>query len=273
MHSPEIRRFQMADMPPVDGQLHPISRRLESVLKQEKHRGPSQFPQDDPIFPPRGSGGFEHLLRLLVEKLGPASVWRSAPGLSTFHPDIPALQFVEPCGVRMSANARLARRIHARKPWKTFSTEATDPVMKIDPPSFEQRQRPSEPQTACRAHSGPNSASKCCSVISPSLTAFAPCQPLAEQDVDLALFPLDCIEQAVRGRRDWPRRRATPVTFPANQLDGPHRAPPCPPAHDEKHRRLLQRTAWRSPSAHAARSTRDDCKLYPSSFPIITPLR
>jgi hypothetical protein len=84
----EIRRFRL---PRSRRQTIPPHSRSSNRLKQETAR-PSQFPQDDPSFP--ADHGFENLPRLLVESLGIRCVDPSRA--QHVHPDIPALQFVEP---------------------------------------------------------------------------------------------------------------------------------------------------------------------------------
>ena len=65
----------------------------------------------------------------------------------------------------------------------------------------------------------PNSLSKCCSVISPKkFDGFARASA-REQDVNLALFPLDCIEQAVEVV-EISRVTLDAGHVPADQLDG-----------------------------------------------------
>src|SRR3984957_16116318 len=79
-----------------------------------------------------------------------------------------------------------------------------------------------------------------------------------EQDVDLALFPLDCVEQTVEVV-EIGRVAAHGGYVPANQLDG---LVECllPPAHDENIGALFNEPL-RARQRHAARSTRDDCNL------------
>jgi hypothetical protein len=116
------------------------------------------------------------------------------------------------------ANERNAALLAAYtpKPGKPF-TEATVPVTMIDPPSLKSGNAFWTVNSVPRAFS-PKAASKCGSVISPSLTGLA-LAGAREQDVALALFPLDRIEQAVEvveiGRVTAPAGHV-----PANQLDG-----------------------------------------------------
>jgi hypothetical protein len=127
--------------------------------------------------------------------------------------------------------------------------------MKTDPPSL------SSGNAFCTVNSVPRAfrlkaASKCCSVISPS-GAVAPAGARV-QDVDLALDPLDRIEQAVEVV-EIGRVASHAGHVPANQLDG-------------LVERFLSSTRDENVGAffneppgacqrHAARSARDDCNL------------
>ena len=90
----------------------------------KKPARPSQFPQDDPSVPV--GSGIRTSPRLLIESPGVRCVDR--PWAQHGHPDIPALQFVEP-----SACGRAQRRL-ARRNQESLSPKQTDPVMLIDPP-------------------------------------------------------------------------------------------------------------------------------------------
>ena len=90
--------------------------------------------------------------------------------------------------------------------------------MKMDPPSL------NSGNAFCTVNSvprvfRPKVASKCCSVISPSGTASRPAAGARAQDVDLALFPLDCVEQTVEVV-EIGRVAAHAGHVPANQPDG-----------------------------------------------------
>jgi hypothetical protein len=79
-----------------------------------------------------------------------------------------------------------------------------------------------------------------------------------EQDVDLALSPLDCIEQAVEVV-EIGRVAAHAGYVPANQFHGLIERL-LPPAHDENVGAFLNEPLG-ARQRHAARSTRDDCNL------------
>src|ERR1700712_3637760 len=75
--------------------------------------------------------GLEHLPRCLVEALG--SAVSTCPGLSTFTRIF--LSFSSLSHVRAKERSAALLAAYTPKPGKPF-TEATDPVMMIDPPSF-----------------------------------------------------------------------------------------------------------------------------------------
>src|SRR5258707_5103318 len=79
-----------------------------------------------------------------------------------------------------------------------------------------------------------------------------------EQDVDLALFSLDRIEQTVEVVEIC-RVAANAGHVPANQLDGLVELP-LPPTRDENVGTLFDE-ALGARQRHAARSSRDDCNL------------
>jgi len=76
---------------------------------------------------------------------------------------------------------------HTRRNQEKPFTEATDPVMMIDPPSLNSGNAFWTVNSVPRAFR-PKAASKCCSVISPN-GAASPLPSAREQDVDLAPFP------------------------------------------------------------------------------------
>src|SRR6266403_5308541 len=78
------------------------------------------------------------------------------------------------------------------------------------------------------------------------------------QDVDLALFPLDCVEQTVEVV-EIGRVAAHADHVPANQLDGLVERL-LPPAHNENVGAFFNKPLG-ARQRHAARSTRDDCNL------------
>src|SRR5712664_1251955 len=78
------------------------------------------------------------------------------------------------------------------------------------------------------------------------------------QDVDLALFPLDCIEQAVEVV-EIGRVAAHAGHVPADQLDGLVQRL-LSPARDENIGAFFNEP-FGARQRHAARSTRDDCNL------------
>src|SRR4051794_31945497 len=78
------------------------------------------------------------------------------------------------------------------------------------------------------------------------------------QDVDLALFPLDCIEQAVEVV-EIGRVTAHAGHVPANQLDGLIELL-LPPTRDENVGTLFHEELGAC-QRHTARSSRNDCNL------------
>src|SRR6202162_1688289 len=92
----------MAEKPPSTDNSTPFTK-LES--SEGRNNATVAISSGRPIFP-RGDQGFEHLPRLLVESLGIRCV--DLTRAQHVHPDIPALQFVEPRACELALGSESA---------------------------------------------------------------------------------------------------------------------------------------------------------------------
>ncbi len=176
-----------------------------------------------------------------------------APGTSRFtRIFLPFSSFSHVRAKERNANLLAA---YTLKPGKPFA-EAFDPVMMIDPPSLNSGNAFWTVNSVPRTFRS-KAASKCSSVISPSGRGLA-LASAREQDVDLALFPLDRIEEPVEVV-EIGRVTAHAGHVPANQLDGLIELF-LPPARYENVGTFFNE-ALGARQRHAARSARDDCNF------------
>jgi len=179
----------------------------------------------------------------------------------------------------MRRNAALLAAYTPVNQGKAFHPKQLTPVMKIDPPIAKTAATPflNRKQRAA-AYSGRRVAFEMLlGNFRPSATGFGRCRRLRVQDGrSLSFSRLTVVETGgSRVVEDWPAVAAHAGSrFRPNQLDGPRRGACCPsgPVMKNIGGPSSTKTAWRSPQRHAARSTRDDRKTLPSSFPIISPV-